>query len=339
MFGRSGSALKYTGREARRGAQCNPLDPQLKRFATAPSLVCRAIETCASPLHVLPSLAAGQRPARGPLAHPAPAHRHLFLINATGSKPARTMASAASLTRRSAHPAAFQSPPSAPAYPCSFTPLADSCPGKPKAAVSPYSPSPLADCCPGKPAAAASYPPMTCTEVSPAASAPVSCPPSPFEAAPSSHPSIASAGSSFAPPTPSASSYAAAQPSVTASYRSAYASPQPSVTASHSGAYAAAQPPVTASYSSAYAAAQPPVAASYSGAYASLHPSVAYGIPPPAPATQFTYGPPAEDKVQPSGCFNCTPETGAAIGTAIGTTLAVVGLVALEVLRWVIMFA
>ncbi len=178
------------------------------------------------------------------------------------------MASAATLSRRSVHPAAFESAPSAPAYPVYG------------------STSPLADCCPTKPAAAASYPPMTHAEVLPTAgAAPAPCPPSPFEAAPSA----ASCG--FAPPNPTAGSFAIAhQPSATASYPSAA-------------------------------------------------PFMAYGMPPPAPATQFTYAPPADDKVRPSGCFNCSPEVGAAIGTVIGGTLAVIGVVALEVLRWAIIFA
>ncbi|KAI7843082.1 hypothetical protein COHA_003253 [Chlorella ohadii] len=90
--------------------------------------------------------------------------------------------------------------------------------------------------------------------------------------------------------------------------------------------------PMAGSFATAH---QPSATASYPSAA----PSMAYGMPPPAPATQFTYAPPADDKVRPSGCFNCSPEVGAAIGTVIGGTLAVIGVVALEVLRWAIIFA
>jgi hypothetical protein len=64
---------------------------------------------------------------------------------------------------------------------------------------------------------------------------------------------------------------------------------------------------------------------------------VAYGVPPPAPAAQFTYQQ-HDDKVQPRGCFNCSPETGAAIGTVIGGALAVAGIVALQMLHFAIIF-
>ena len=73
--------------------------------------------------------------------------------------------------------------------------------------------------------------------------------------------------------------------------------------------------------------------------YPPAMPAAAYGMPPPAPQAQYAYPPPADDKVQPRGCFNCSPETGAAIGTILGGALAVVGVFALELLRFAIIFA